>query len=861
MHVRNWGALLCGLVTASCGQFEFIMAALVVFVLVCGRVGYHVKSVGTFKSSSRVPSGTASTAATPATPAAVLGVKLRQISEPLTLVGVQQQKRGDGNCYWRSCNSEAQHWRQLKKRTCSNFKSMRKHFVHFSDACDMCDDFVQGVQQASMKNQWVNRHMVFMHVAVEEVRLVLCEPGYSGTHCNSWTPTHVVEPQVSKSTVFVHYNGFHYNLLRIPRQSQRRFLAALSSTRSCEHASDRNLSPAHVLGTGGGRKKTPAPESAVHHSLGNFDAAWFDKFDNPLSVDSDASGSSFAIVNAHWARKPSMRFAGKTSCRIRHVREMVAQLTHNATGRIRVHDQNGVSLDDEDWCEVGQEAHVYISLSPPLATRRKRTSTKGGRCDKKRKHRCGSSSSERSLVLRHELMVASIAPSQQEKAVNGDIVFLKDPTCLSPTVKASSPVHSLGMTAAKPDGSQGGDAIDEDAGDEARLQLDKVADLVHRTEQVAALRGSLKRRGAKSECHASHESIFSNACVQHESAEDDIECALMVTHGTVHTALDVLVSDMDKPLLDIIAVNLVDPNKWLLIANGSIVDITTTPRTLVNAGVFHVLVISKFASYVSLTGCTRASFSHTWKCRNAGVHASLQNGTWGIVPRDGACFWHSLASAVSVPVWDLRDNILQEIRTFAPVLQQLVGGTVDSWHDLADHHWGDRTNWADAQIAMATAVILAREIWIWDPTAWATGCTCTRMGGLHTCGEPILLRCQHDHYMPWTGSFEFCIGSILDHDGFEVVGKPPALIGGGGDSQGWRSKSRNVVKDATEEQRDTGRAIGKVRAMGLELILQKKHWPMLLAVEPYLTVLLNTSSDVDKLRAEIITILLVHLYI
>eukprot|EP00971_Amphidinium_carterae_P066735 1321613-Amphidinium_carterae.1 len=97
---------------------------------------------------------------------------------------------------------------------------MRKHFVHFSVACDKCDDFVQGVQHASMKDQWVNQHMILMHVAAEEVRLVLCEPEYSGTHCNSWTPTHVVEPQVCKSTVFVHYNGFHYNLLRISRLSQ-----------------------------------------------------------------------------------------------------------------------------------------------------------------------------------------------------------------------------------------------------------------------------------------------------------------------------------------------------------------------------------------------------------------------------------------------------------------------------------------------------------------------------------------------------------------------------------------------------------------------------------------------------------------
>eukprot|EP00971_Amphidinium_carterae_P006136 120740-Amphidinium_carterae.1 len=690
MYARNWGALLCGLVAASCGQFEFILAVLVVFVIICGRAGRFVKNVGDTKSRSCDLLGIELTdsQAMPVTPAAVLGVKLRQISEPLTLVGVQQQKRGDGNCYWRTCSSEAQHWRQLKKRTCSHFESMRRHFVHFSDACDKCGgDFVQGVQHASMKNQWVNRHMIFMHVAVEEVRLVLCEPEYPGTHCNSWRPTHVVEPQLSKSTVFVHYNGFHYNLLRIPCQSQHRFLAALSSACVGVHASDSIPSPARVLGTGGGRKRTPAPECAGQHSLGKFDAAWYDKFDNPLSVDSAASGSSFAIVNAHWARKPSMRFVGKTSCRIAHVKEMVAQLTHNATGRVRVHDQNGVSLDDEDWCEVGQEAHVYISLSPPLPTRRKRTSTNGGSSNNKRKHRSEGSSSERSSVLRHELMVASVAPSQQDKAANGDIVFLKNPTCLSPTVKASSPVHSPGMTAAKPNGSQEGDVIDEDAGDEARLQLDKVADLVHRTDQVAALKNSMMRRSAMSECHAMHEPIFSDACVKHESVEEDTECALMITHGTMHRVLDVLACDMDKPLLDTVAVNLVDSSKWLLVANGSIVDVTTTPRALVDAGVFHVLVISKFTSYVSLSGCTRASFSHTWKCRNAGVHASLQNGTWGIVPKDGACFWHSLACVVNVPVWDLRDNILQEIRTFAPVLQQLVGGTIDSWHDLADHHW------------------------------------------------------------------------------------------------------------------------------------------------------------------------------
>eukprot|EP00971_Amphidinium_carterae_P212219 4211913-Amphidinium_carterae.1 len=60
---------------------------------------------------------------------------------------------------------------------------------------------------------------------------------------------------------------------------------------------------------------------------------------------------------------------------MRHVKELIALLGHNSVDRITLRDKAGVVLDDEDICELGQVATVFVTLEAPLQTRRTRSRT------------------------------------------------------------------------------------------------------------------------------------------------------------------------------------------------------------------------------------------------------------------------------------------------------------------------------------------------------------------------------------------------------------------------------------------------------------------------------------------------------
>eukprot|EP00971_Amphidinium_carterae_P344101 6484275-Amphidinium_carterae.1 len=325
---------------------------------------------------------------------------------------------------------------------------------------------------------------------------------------------------------------------------------------------------------------------------------------------------------------------------------------------------------------------------------------------------------------------------------------------------------------------------------------------------------------------------------------------MLLTQGIKQTPFDILVEELDLPLLDLVK-QIAQPGRWTPVAGGSVISPTITSRELMDRGQHQVLLISEFSTYCSLNGKTRASLSQTSKCRDDMVVQCIGKGAWAVVPGDGACFWHSLARALGCKSWCLRDNVVQEMRALAPYLSEHVGGSAALWTDLADVHWKDRSCWADSQIALAVSLILSVEIWVWDTCDHSL----TRFGGIDPL-HSVVLRCKDDHFMPWIGQIGDTHALMNVHTGRP---SPPTFCGGGAggggkgeDSQGWRSKLKNVVKDATDEQRDPGRAVGKLRALGLEYLLARKHWPMLLAVEPYLTVLLNTCSDGEKLKAEIV---------
>eukprot|EP00971_Amphidinium_carterae_P267364 5303341-Amphidinium_carterae.1 len=764
-------------------------------------------------------------------PGNVLGVQVSTFPSPVLLSGVQKQVRGDGNCFWRSCAALRSPWKKLKRSVVGGYHCMFDTFLPFRRACHRSPGFGCHVGHASKKNAWVNIDMIQVFAADQETQVVLCTPTYAGSHCNAWEATCVVTPQCVRHLIFLHYNGYHYNRLCVPSDQKCKFLR--SSAKGEGH------SPSGLLDrAGGGASKrkasaTPAPApSASPHPM----------HDNPLVVDITPSGPAVAVVEVHFPRKASTRFVGCCDCTMRHVKELVALLGHNSVERITLRDNAGVVLDDDDICELGQTATVFVTLEAPLQSRRTRSRTSSAK-----------TTSPRKGMKKIKTVTEDECEKMREAIpVTPGIHFFDDP--VSPTVRYRSGASVASPTASgcRPDGSSGDNV--GDAGCLARQQLDDVADQVHRINQVHELKSAIKSTRAKVGARhiRFHDSSVHPRAIpgKLEASGHEVAGAMLLTQGIKQTPFDILVEELDLPLLDLVK-QIAQPGRWTPVAGGLVISTTTTFRELMDKGQHQVLLISEFSTYCSLNGKTHACLSQTSKCRDDMVMQCIGKGAWAIVPGDGACFWHSLARTLGCDSWCLRDNVVQEMRALAPYLSEHVGGSVALWTDLADVHWKDRSCWADSQIALAVSLILSVEIWVWDTYDHSL----TRFGGIDPL-HSVVLRCKDDHFMPWIGQIGDMHSLMSTHTGRMF---PPTLCGGGTggggkgeDSQGWRSKLKNVVKDATDEQRDPGRAVGKLRALGLEYLLARKHWPMLLAVEPYLTVLLNTCSDGEKLKAEIV---------
>eukprot|EP00971_Amphidinium_carterae_P017819 351041-Amphidinium_carterae.3 len=322
---------------------------------------------------------------------------------------------------------------------------------------------------------------------------------------------------------------------------------------------------------------------------------------------------------------------------------------------------------------------------------------------------------------------------------------------VSPTVCGQSGASAASPTTSfcKPEGSSGNNA--GDAGCLARQHLDDVADQVHRINQVHELKSAIKSTRAKVGARhiRFHDSSVHPRAVpgKLEASGHEVAGAMLLTQGIKQTPFDILVEELDMPLLDLVK-QIAQPGRWTPVAGGKVIGDTTTSRELMDRGQHQVLLISEFSTDCSLNGKTRANLSQTSKCRDDIVMQCIGNGAWAVVPGDGACFWHSLSRTLGCDPWCLSDNVVQEMRALAPYLSEHVGGSIALWTDLADVHWKDRTCWADSQIALAVSLILSVEIWVWDTCDHSL----TRFGGIDPL-HSTLLRCKDDHFMPWIGQF------------------------------------------------------------------------------------------------------------
>eukprot|EP00971_Amphidinium_carterae_P059707 1181279-Amphidinium_carterae.1 len=201
--------------------------------------------------------------------------------------------------------------------------------------------------------------------------------------------------------------------------------------------------------------------------------------------------------------------------------------------------------------------------------------------------------------------------------VSPGIHFFGDP--VSPTVchRSGDSVVSPTTSCCRPEGSSGDNV--GDAGCLARQQLDDVADQVHRINQVHELKSAIKSSRAKVGTRhiRFHDSSVHPRAIpgKLEASGHDVAGAMLLTQGIKQTPFDILVEELDSPLLDLVK-QIAQPGRWTPIAGGMILSPTTTFRELMDRGQHQVLLISEFSTYRSLNGKTRANLSQTSKCRD-----------------------------------------------------------------------------------------------------------------------------------------------------------------------------------------------------------------------------------------------------
>eukprot|EP00971_Amphidinium_carterae_P330296 6463258-Amphidinium_carterae.2 len=410
---------------------------------------------------------------------------------------------------------------------------------------------------------------------------------------------------------------------------------------------------------------------------------------------------------------------------------------------------------------------------------------------------------------------------------------------ISPTIPGTprTDVESQAMTQCRPDGSYA--ECPGSAGEEARLHLGRLADSVHCWQQA---------QHSLLAFHAANSRIFSSCGRERDTTVDQaILHEVLVQHGLEQCVFYVQSSELGLSLSEWLK-KVTGFARFECVVNGLIFDGSTSLGELLQLGSASVRIVACICRYTSLTGRTRGSLSTAWSCDKSELVSLLGPGRWGKVAGDGACFWHALGKLMSKDGFELKAGVMSAVSSIAGILADMAGGTTAGWEDIIRTHDSSITHWADSRIAMCASMLLGLNLWIWEPHG-----TITKFGSYASWWPIMLMKCECDHFSPWEGLCSDLDIHFRKRAPGGEVNSSLTLCGGGAptNGKGWRARIKETLNESTEEQRNPHKAINSAKTLGLHGLVQPKHWPMLLAVEPYLAVLLNTSSDISKLRSEI----------
>eukprot|EP00971_Amphidinium_carterae_P017177 338966-Amphidinium_carterae.1 len=149
-----------------------------------------------------------------------------------------------------------------------------------------------------------------------------------------------------------------------------------------------------------------------------------------------------------------------------------------------------------------------------------------------------------------------------------------------------------------------------------------------------------------------------------------------------------------------------------------------------------------------------------------------------------------------------------------------MGSTDIEWKTFAGALRNKPSDWADAKVITAACVLMFLVVYIWDVSAG----TLTRVGGFESSFPPLVLMLACDHYQPWCGDLAFPdLDVLLAPHVVRVDGRIDVrlvLAGGGGENEnkGWRSRAKSRTRDASEEDRDAGRAVNRLRSLKIGIV-------------------------------------------
>eukprot|EP00971_Amphidinium_carterae_P086989 1721118-Amphidinium_carterae.3 len=283
-------------------------------------------------------------------PLDAIGVRMSSLSS-YRVTGARSTVRGDGNCFWRaSCRGV--HWRAHKNVTIKATSDLCSNSCH--PEMPAHSEFHQHVLDAGRKNRWVHRDMLAAYAAATSTSVIVCQALNAGTHCNAWQPLFQFRPTHVRRTLFVAYNGYHYDKLSVRKRAHAYFMAERGelhkvSASTCE---------------GGGRKR---PSAAMDEST---DAGL-----RLLTNTDDEKATSAALrIRVRWIRKATSLLIGDSACSIAQVGDCLAAAGHFARSRLLLRNLEGEALHGHEVCAPGNDLELLAVLTPPTTDRRRRKS-------------------------------------------------------------------------------------------------------------------------------------------------------------------------------------------------------------------------------------------------------------------------------------------------------------------------------------------------------------------------------------------------------------------------------------------------------------------------------------------------------